>query len=115
MAEKDIYEKIDRVDTKHDMKHDEIVMKLDAHIGQLSMINTTSAVLSERLRQLKESMEKFPVPEARPCSFFLEHKKEHKENKTLWQKPIVSGIVGAVFASVVLFAKSIWALIVGKL
>ncbi|MHC4951727.1 MAG: hypothetical protein ACYTEU_12195 [Planctomycetota bacterium] len=43
-----------------------------------------------------------------PCSYLIDHKQEHKDNMTLWKRPIASGIIGAMFVTLGLFLRPAW-------
>jgi len=41
-------------------------------------------------------LESMPGPPPRPCSTLTEHLETHKENKSRWQTPLVSNLIGFV-------------------
>jgi len=108
MSEKEIYKRINDIDSKHDNNHKDTLMRLESYHAHIMEIVTTGAVLSERLKQIKAQMENLPQPESRPCDELKNHIQEHKESHTLWQRPFISGIVGGLFALIVLFARGLW-------
>ena len=108
MSEKDIYEKIDKVDTKHDQKHEDTLIRLESYHAHIMEIVTTGAVLSERLKQIKDQMENLPQPESRPCKALENHIQDHKDAQTIWKRPVISCIVDLIKMGIVFAIAFLW-------
>lgn len=108
-----IYDKIEKVDSKHDKKAEEIRSEMNLMMqsfhGHMADMTTTSAVMSERFKQLSKQVSNIPALPKRPCGDFEAHIAEHKEYRFIWVKSIVGAIVAAVLAA----AGTAWAVLTG--
>ena len=52
--------------------------------------------IAEGLVRIEERLKNMPQPAPRPCSTLTEHLEAHKENKSRWQTPLVSNVIGLV-------------------
>jgi hypothetical protein len=66
--------------------------------------------VGEQVEELDERLDELPGPPERPCEFFADHLRAHKEIRALWLKPLVSSLISAVVGAAVSAAAVLWAL-----
>ena len=88
---------------------EEFHMLISSVNGNLASLSTSTAIMAEKFNHLSKELRQIPPHPDRPCTFFVDHIKEHRETQTLFKKPIVSGAIGGIFVVLGVFLKSIWA------
>ena len=100
MREEKIYQRINQIDEKHMRKADELRAEMNLMIqsfhGHISDMTTSTAVLSERFKQMRDQVVNMPKPEARPCPFFNKHIEDHEKIRFVLVKSVIGAIVTAV-------------------
>ncbi len=71
--------------------------KQDEHVEKLNEVRLAMVAVETKLESL--------IIPTQPCKELEEHLQEHKNNETLWKKPIVNSIIGAIFVFVGFTAK----------
>lgn len=69
-------------------------------IDDMVTCNTAIQVSIAKIEQKFEDLV-IPEPPNRPCQFFEEHIKDHKESVRIWQRPVVRTVVDLVKMAVV--------------
>jgi hypothetical protein len=112
MSEEKIYQRINEVDDKHTQKTDnlrnemnQIMQTFHGHIIEMS---TTAAVISERFKQLRDQVINLPKPPDQPCTHLKDHIKDHKDIRTLWNRPLIGCVIDLVKMAVIFLLAFLW-------